>query len=110
MSGAESTPTAEMYTHRHDVLCDDVGDASSDTTIVFSHGTLMNRTMFRPQLDALKNECRVVAYDSRSRTERWEGPYSLDDLANDCLALVDALDIDSFVLAGMSMGGYMALR
>lgn len=100
-------PATRMYRHRDDVLCDDVGDGSP---VVFAHGTLMDRTMFRPQLDALRDDHRCVAYDLRARTDRWEGPYDLDDLCRDLDAFADARGLDSFVLAGMSMGGFMGLR
>jgi pimeloyl-ACP methyl ester carboxylesterase len=74
-------------------------------------GTMMDRTMFAPQADELSRDFRVIAYDSRGRTsDRWEGPYDLDDLADDCIALLDRLEIDRCTLAGMSMGGFMALR
>lgn len=78
--------------------------------IVFAHGTMMDRTMFAPQLAALGDEFRAIAFDQRARTERWEGPYTLDDLADDCAALLDGLGIERTVLAGMSMGGFMAYR
>ncbi|WP_256297291.1 alpha/beta fold hydrolase [Haloarchaeobius salinus] len=100
-------PATEMYRHRADTLADDRGDGPA---LVLSHGTLMDRTMFRPQMDALADDYRVVAYDNRARTDNWQGPYDLDDLTDDCRTLLDALDIDSCVLGGMSMGGFMALR
>jgi pimeloyl-ACP methyl ester carboxylesterase len=96
-----------MYRNRTDALVDDRG---TGPPLVLSHGTLMDRTMFRPQLDALADDYRVVAYDSRARTDNWQGPYDLEDLTDDCLAVLDALDVDSCVLGGMSMGGFMALR
>src|SRR5258708_5014854 len=85
-------------------------EAGRGPAIVFSHGTMMDRSMFRPQLDALSRSFRVIAFDHRARTANWRGPYSLDDLASDCLALLDALGIERCVLGGMSMGGFMALR
>lgn len=85
-------------------------EAGRGPAIVFSHGTMMDRSMFRPQLAALSHSFRVITFDHRARTARWRGPYSLDDLARDCLALLDALGIERCVLGGMSMGGFMALR
>jgi pimeloyl-ACP methyl ester carboxylesterase len=96
-----------MYRHRTDAVVDDHGDGPP---LVLSHGTLMDRTMFRPQVEALADDYRVVAYDSRARTDNWQGPYDLAALTDDCLAVLDALDVDSCVLGGMSMGGFMALR
>lgn len=96
-----------MYRQRTDAFVDDHGTGPA---LVLSHGTLMDRTMFRPQLDALADDYRVVAYDSRARTDNWQGTYDLEDLTEDCLAVLDALDVDSCVLGGMSMGGFVALR
>lgn len=96
-----------MYRHRTETVSVERGEGPP---IVFSHGTLMDWTMFQPQLAALSDDYRVVAYNSRARTDNWQGPYDLDDLARDCRALMDARDVDSCVLAGMSMGGFMALR
>lgn len=85
-------------------------EAGRGPAVVFSHGSMMDRTMFEPQLRALCDRYRVVAFDHRARGPRWEGPYSLYDLADDCVRLLDSLQIDRCVLAGMSMGGWMALR
>ena len=89
------------------VAYDDVGQGPA---VVFSHGSMMDRTMFEPQLEALSDNYRVVAFDHRARGVNWEGPYDLYDLADDCVRLLDTLEIDRCVLAGMSMGGWMALR
>jgi pimeloyl-ACP methyl ester carboxylesterase len=78
--------------------------------VLFGHGTMMDRTMFADQLAGLSDGYRVVAFDHRARTASWEGPYTLDDLADDVVALLDALGLERCVLAGMSMGGFMALR
>src|SRR5690349_11625918 len=78
--------------------------------VVLSHGTLMDRTMFEPQVAALAPDYHVVTYDHRARTSRWDEVYDLHDLARDCLALLDRLEIERCVLGGMSMGGFMALE
>lgn len=97
----------EMYRARTDALTTDVGEGRP---VVFAHGTLMNRSMFAPQLEALKDDYRSVAYDLRARTDRYAQEYDLGDLADDCAALLDGIGEDSAVIAGMSMGGFMALR
>jgi pimeloyl-ACP methyl ester carboxylesterase len=99
--------SVQRYRARADTVTTDRGDGPA---VCFAHGTLMDRTMFDPQVDALSDEYRAVAYDLRARTDRWEGPYDLYDLADDCAALMDAKGIDSCVLGGMSMGGFVALR
>jgi pimeloyl-ACP methyl ester carboxylesterase len=103
----DEDPGHAMYRHRTDALVDDRGDGPP---LVCLHGTLMDRTMFAPQARALSDDYRVVAYDARARTDRWRGPYDLDDLVEDCRTVLDALDVDTCVLAGMSMGGFVAAR
>lgn len=85
-------------------------DEGSGPAVVFAHGTLMDRTMFDPQIEELSSEYRTVAYDLRARTEHYAPEYTLDDIADDCAALLDSLGIDSCVLVGMSMGGFTALK
>ncbi|MBZ6496322.1 alpha/beta fold hydrolase [Natrinema longum] len=103
---SDETATA-MYRTRTDALTTDVGEGRP---VVFAHGTLMDRTMFEPQLEALKDEYRAVAYDLRARTDRYAPEYDLWELADDCAALLDGIGEDSAVIAGMSMGGFMGLR
>ncbi|SEQ35326.1 alpha/beta fold hydrolase [Natrinema salaciae] len=104
MTDASAT---EMYRSRTDALTTDVGEGQP---IVFAHGTLMDRTMFAPQIEALQDEYRAVAYDLRARTDRYAPGYDLWELADDCAAVLDGIGEDSAVIAGMSMGGFMALR
>jgi pimeloyl-ACP methyl ester carboxylesterase len=95
------------YRHRGDALSSDRG---AGAPVIFSHGTLMDRRMFAPQVAALSDGYRTIAYDSRARTDRYADTYDLDDLADDCAALMDFYGIESAVLVGMSMGGFMGLR
>jgi len=80
--------------------------------VVCSHGLLMNHTMFAPQVDALRSRCRVVTWDERGFGQTtYDGePFSYWDSANDCLSLLDHLDIDRAVVGGMSQGGFISLR
>ena len=78
--------------------------------VVFSHGTLMDATQFDSQLDHLAERgYRALAYNSRVLTGE-PAPHTLDDLVEDCRALLDDLGIGTCVLAGMSVGGFMALE
>jgi pimeloyl-ACP methyl ester carboxylesterase len=70
----------------------------------------MDRSMFEPQVAALASAYRVITYDHRARTSRWDEVYDLQDLAADCRELLDSLSIERCVLGGMSMGGFMALE
>ncbi|WP_086110663.1 alpha/beta fold hydrolase [Xenorhabdus vietnamensis] len=83
-------------------------DEGTGKIIVMVHGTMMDKTMFLPQIEALKASYRVIAYDQRARTSAYDIPYDLKNLADDCLTLLDNLKIKKCVILGMSMGGYMA--
>ena len=85
-------------------------EKGSGPAVVFSHGTLMDAAMFEPQLDHLAQRgYRAIAYNSRVLTGD-PAPHSLGDLVEDCRALLDDLGIEKCVLAGMSVGGFMALE
>jgi pimeloyl-ACP methyl ester carboxylesterase len=82
----------------------------SGPAIVFSNSAVSDYRLFQPQIDALSDEFHTVGYNSRALTDEGLEPYTLWDLADDCRELLDHLGIDQCVIAGSSMGGYMALR
>jgi 3-oxoadipate enol-lactonase len=56
-----------------------------------------------------ENDFRVTVFDNRGSGQSSvpEGPYSLEMLAEDCIALCRALGIDKAHVAGHSMGGHI---
>lgn len=88
----------------------DIRDEGEGPAIVFSHGTLLDRTMFDSQVNSLSGRYRTIAYTSRAGTSRFGTEESLVDLADDCLAIVNGAHVDRFVLVGMSVGGFMAVE
>lgn len=88
---------------------DDTG--GDGPVIVLSHGLLMNRSMFAPQVEALRDTYRVVTWDERGHGEaEHEGTWTFWDSAQDVLALLDHLGVEQAVLCGMSQGGFLSLR
>jgi pimeloyl-ACP methyl ester carboxylesterase len=68
--------------------------------------------MWRPQIDALGERWRLIVPDLKGAGES-EGPdddsaYTMDSYADELKGLIDELSIDKVVLAGLSMGGYVA--
>ena len=85
-------------------------EKGSGPAVLFSHGTLMDATIFEPQLDHLAERgYRAVAYNSHVLTGE-PAAHTVGDLVEDCRTLMDALGIGKCVLAGMSVGGFMALE
>jgi 3-oxoadipate enol-lactonase len=62
------------------------------------------------QVPAFAPHYKTVIFDNRDvgRSSMAEGPYEIADMAQDALALADALELDSFHLVGVSMGGAIA--
>ena len=81
-------------------------------TLVFAHGLLWSGEMFAPQVDALCDRYRCVTFDFRGqgRSEVTRDGYDMDTLTADTLALIRALDLAPCHFAGLSMGGFVAMR
>jgi 3-oxoadipate enol-lactonase len=62
------------------------------------------------QVPAFSAHYRTVIFDNRDvgQSSMAEGPYEITDMARDTLALADALELESFHLVGVSMGGAIA--
>lgn len=80
--------------------------------IIFIHGFPFNKSMWNKQVEAQKDNYRVIAYDIRGHgnTETGNGDFSIDLFVKDLLALMDNLKIDKTMLCGLSMGGYISLN
>jgi 3-oxoadipate enol-lactonase len=67
--------------------------------------------MWRPQMAALASRFRVVRYDSRGhgQSQVTPGPYTIEQLANDALHVLDALSIPRAHFCGLSMGGMVGM-
>lgn len=76
--------------------------------VMLSNSLMSNYTMWDYQMEALTSKFRVLRYDQRGHggTETTPGPYSVELLAEDASALIDALDIEAVHFIGLSMGGF----
>jgi 3-oxoadipate enol-lactonase len=64
-------------------------------------------SMWDPTVPALADRYRVLRYDTRGhgRSGTTPGPYSISQLADDAVGLLDALEIGKVHFVGLSMGG-----
>jgi pimeloyl-ACP methyl ester carboxylesterase len=74
------------------------------------HGLACDTLAWLPQLAAFSAEFRTVIFDNRDvgQSSMADGDYEIADMARDALALADHLELDSFHLVGISMGGAIA--
>lgn len=85
-------------------------EAGSGRPIVLLHAFPFDARMFGPQLDSLSKHFRVIAPDLRGFGKTpGDGVVSPDDQALMVAGFLDALEIDSAVVGGVSMGGYVTL-
>jgi pimeloyl-ACP methyl ester carboxylesterase len=96
-----------------------VVDQGAGAPVLFVHGFPLSHAMWQPQIDALQSSHRVIAPDLRgfggsnfaggSGTNALSEPrVSMEEFAEDMLALLDALDLNEPVtFCGLSMGGYV---
>jgi 3-oxoadipate enol-lactonase/4-carboxymuconolactone decarboxylase len=88
-------------------------EGPADAPVVVLGGSLGSTlAMWEPQVPALMGRFRVLRYDARGhgRSPVPPGPYALDDLVDDLLALFDRLDVQRAHLVGLSLGGMTAMR
>lgn len=85
-------------------------------TLILIHAFPLSADMWLPQLAKVPQGWRFIAPDMRGF--RGVGPAfedaelagaTVDDYADDVLALMDHLDLDRAAVAGLSMGGYVAM-
>ena len=80
--------------------------------VVLSNSLGATRAMWDPQVPALAERYRVVTYDTRGHgtSPAPAGPYALDDLVDDLVALLDEVGAARAHVVGLSLGGMTAMR
>lgn len=84
--------------------------------VMLSHSLGSDMSMWNPQTRPLRRHYRILLYDTRGHggSDAPKGAYTLEQLGEDALGLLDALSFDAVHWVGLSMGGmigqYMALN
>jgi pimeloyl-ACP methyl ester carboxylesterase len=81
------------------------------TPVIFLHGFPFDHTIWRPLVEPLQGQARLILPDLRGFGESPASGdvYSMRLLAEDLVRLMDRLEIDRAVLVGHSMGGYVSM-
>ncbi len=89
-------------------------DVGAGPEVILVHGHPLDHTMWRPQVEFLSSHYRLIVPELRGYGITPLPPGKqvtlLDDFAEDILALADHLHVDRFALAGLSLGGQIALE
>jgi pimeloyl-ACP methyl ester carboxylesterase len=103
-------PFADLSGHR--IYFEDTG--GDKPVLAFSHGLLMDHTMFAPQIEALQADWRCITWDERGHGLTGQipnlSPFTYWDAAQDVANLLAHLGVERAVLVGMSQGGFLSLR
>jgi pimeloyl-ACP methyl ester carboxylesterase len=86
-------------------------EAGSGPAVVLLHAFPLNASMWSAQREALGGSYRVLCPDQRGfgGTQLGHDDPSLDEVADDVAAMLDARKVETCVLGGLSMGGYLAI-
>lgn len=87
-----------------------VEQGSGPEVVVFSHSYLVDWSHFKPQMDALSDRYRCIAFDYRGhgRSERPSDGYDMENLYMDGVAFIEAMNCDPVHFVGLSTGGFIA--
>lgn len=79
--------------------------------MVLLHAFPLCAAMWEQQRSALRSTCRVITPDLRGfgGSQLGRDEPNLDHVADDIAALLDRLRLDTVVLGGLSMGGYVTM-
>jgi 3-oxoadipate enol-lactonase/4-carboxymuconolactone decarboxylase len=80
--------------------------------VVLAHALGVDHTMWDAQAAALAPHLRVLRYDVRGHggSSAPSGDYTIASLADDVVALADAIGIGTFAFCGLSLGGMIGQR
>jgi pimeloyl-ACP methyl ester carboxylesterase len=77
--------------------------------IVFVHGALMGRSVWRPQIDALADRFRCISVDLPGHGSQRHLGFELDDAVAGVVRAIDEAAGGRAVLVGLSLGGYVSM-
>ncbi len=82
------------------------GDAKNPA-LVFSNSLGTKFSMWQPQIEFFQQDYFVICYDTRGHgaSSAPQGPYTLQQLGQDVVNLLDHLNIQKATFCGISMGG-----
>jgi pimeloyl-ACP methyl ester carboxylesterase len=87
----------------------DIDGPADGPPIVFVHGTRLSRTMWRAQMDDLRDTYRVVALDLPGHGRLADRPFTVANATEDLAHTIEEAAGGHAVVVGLSLGGYVAM-
>ena len=85
-------------------------DQGDGHPVLLIHAFPLNHTMWQPQAAHLSQRFRVIAPDVCGFGESLPAaPWTIMQMCEDLKEFVDVLELENYVIAGLSMGGYIAI-
>jgi pimeloyl-ACP methyl ester carboxylesterase len=87
----------------------DISGPDGAPPIVFVHGAMMGRSVWRPQVDALADRYRCISVDLPAHGTQRTRAFSIDEAVAGVVRAIDEEAGGRAVLVGLSLGGYVAM-
>ncbi len=84
---------------------------SGEITLLFVHGSYIDQTYWRKQIEYFKNSFKVITFDlaGHGKSGRERKHWSITGFADDVITLIEQLNLQQVVLIGHSMGADVSL-
>jgi len=93
----------------HDLYYEDSG--GRNPAVIFSHGFLLDHSMWDAQVRELAGDYRCIVWDERGHgMSECRGPFDFYDSAADAVAILDEVGVAQATFVGMSQGGFLSQR
>ena len=82
---------------------------NNTTVVAFLHGILLNHQMFNKQVDAFKDEYKLLLWDmpEHGQSVKLQKDFDFTIVADCFIELLNELDIQEVILVGVSLGGWV---
>lgn len=102
-------PVSEPHLNEQPAPSWDVTGPADGPPIVFVHGAMMGRSVWRPQIDALADRYRCITIDLPGHGTLKRSQFTLDEAVSSVVRAIDEAGGGRVVLVGLSLGGYTSM-
>lgn len=106
-SDADAFSSGHLSVNGIDLYCEVEG---SGPPLVLIEGLGVGTWLWEEQVPAFREHFTTIVYDNRGsgRSDKPEGPYTVSEMTDDLVGVLDQLGIDRAHVLGVSLGGFIA--